>query len=56
MTKNPLIKVMERLTQMAQMHGTAYCKITWDADKEVFNFTPLLKEHVEVHYGEKKHD
>lgn len=56
MTENPLVKALDRLTRIALAHGTAYCRVTWDADKQVFNFTSLLPEHVTVHYGEKKHD
>lgn len=56
MTDNPMIKVLERISQMAQLHGTVYCKITWDPDKEEFNFAFLLKEYVEVHYRGKAHD
>lgn len=56
MTENPVLKVLARLTRMAEMHGEAYCRVTWDPENEIFNFTPLLKEHVDVHYGARKHD
>jgi hypothetical protein len=56
MTENPLAKVIDRLMRMAEMHGTVYCRITWNPDGDEFFFTPLLKEFVEVNFEGKKHD
>lgn len=56
MTDNPLLKVIERMAGMARLHGTAFCRVTWDADNEVYNFNIILPEHVTVHYDEKEHD
>lgn len=53
---NPLFKIIERVTNMARLHGTAFCRVTWDAEKEIFNFSPILPEHVIVTYDEVKHD
>lgn len=55
MTENPLIKAIERLTRLAERDGTAFCKVTWDKDRETFNFTAIPKDFVEVSY-EKSHD
>lgn len=56
MTDNPIAKVIDRLASMAMLRGTAYCRVNYDADTEMFNFTPLLPEHVKVDYSEKKDD
>lgn len=56
MTDNPLVKVLERMTGMARLHGKAFCKITWDPIKEEYNFSVILPEHIIVTYEGKAHD
>lgn len=51
---NAIQKVVERTIGMALIHGTAFVKVTYDANNDQFLFNVLLPEHVTISY-EKPH-
>lgn len=53
MEKNPLVVVLERIVNVSMMYGTAFVKVTWDSDNNIFNFSVIPPEHVTVKYEKK---
>lgn len=56
-TEHKLIGVIERASNAARLYGTAFIKITYDADKEEFSLNVISNEFVTVSYEkETGHD
>lgn len=50
---NPLAGVISRAVNCAQLHGAAFIKIVWDAERDEFRFNIITPEFVRVTYEEQ---
>jgi len=48
-----IIRVLERMLNTAQMHGTSFCKVAYDPQTDEFLFNVILPEHIIVKYGKQ---
>lgn len=50
MADDRIIRVLERMINMAQMHGTSFCKVVYNPQRDEFLFNVILPEHIIVKY------